>query len=106
MAVAVGQGAGEELPGVRLRVAGNLLRGTRGDDLSALFAAFGTEINEPVGGFDDVEIVFDDKEGSASVEQFPESGEEFRNVVKVQAGGGLVEDVENAAIFGTREVSG
>ena len=61
------------------------------------FAAFGAEVDDPVGGFDDVEIVLDDEERAAAVDELAEGGEQFGDVVEMQAGGGLVEDVEHAA---------
>ena len=39
--------------------AGDFLGGTGGDDASAVFATFGAEVDDVVGAFDDVEIVFD-----------------------------------------------
>jgi hypothetical protein len=30
------------------------------DSLTAFHAAFGTEVNDPVGGFHQIEVVFDD----------------------------------------------
>ena len=104
--VVSGERAGEKFAGVRLRVARDLLGRAGGDDFAALVAAFGAEIDEPVGGFDDVEIVFDDDERRAGFEQFAERGEEFGDVVEMQTGGGLVEDVEDLFIFGAREMRG
>src|SRR2546429_4473672 len=39
-----------------------------------------------------------------SLEQLAKSAEQFGDVIKVQAGGRLVENVENAGIVGLREV--
>ena len=75
----------------------DLFGGAGGDDLAAAVAAFGAHVDDPVGGFDDVEIVLDDEEGTAAFDEFVEGGEELGDVVEVQAGGGLVEDVEGAA---------
>ncbi len=58
---------------------------------------FGSHVDDPVGGLDDVEVVLDDEEGAAAVDEFAEGGEELSYVVEVEAGGGLVEDVEGAA---------
>ena len=71
-----------------------------GDDLAAGVAAFGAEVDDPVGGFNHNQIVFDDDEGAASVDELLEGGEEFGYVVEVEAGGGLVEYVEDAAGLG------
>ena len=50
-----------------------------------------------VGGLDDVEVVLDDDHGVAGVHQAVEHAQQLADVLEVQAGGGLVEDVEGAA---------
>jgi subtilase family serine protease len=55
---------------------------------------FGAHVDDPVGGLDDVEIVLDDDQRAAAVDELAEGGEELGDIVEVQAGGGLVEDVE------------
>ena len=45
-----------------------------GDELSAVFTGFGAEIEDPVGGFDDFEIVLDDEQCVAGVDEFLENG--------------------------------
>jgi hypothetical protein len=67
------------------------------DDLAAAVAAFGPEIQQPVGGLDDLEIVLDHHHGVALVDQLVEHFQQLLDVVEVQAGGRLVEDVERAA---------
>ena len=74
----------------------DLLRRTRGDDLSAGFAAFGSQIDEPVGRFQHVEVVLDHEQAVTRVQQFPEGGQQFHDVVEVQTGGRFVEHVEHA----------
>lgn len=51
-----------------------------------------------VGGSDDVGVVLDDDDGVAAVEEGAEGGEEFLDVVEVEAGGGLVEDEEDGFV--------
>src|ERR1700722_14457570 len=46
---------------------GDLFGGAGGDYFAAPFAALGAEVDEPVGGFNDVEVVFDDDDGVALV---------------------------------------
>ena len=87
-----------------MRIASDLFRSSGGDDFAALIAAFGTEIHQPIGGFDDVEIVLDDEKRGAGLEQFAKRGEKFGDVLEVQAGGGLVEDIEDAVIFRPRKI--
>ena len=105
MAVRVGgERTGEKFAGMRLRVARDLFRRAGGDDLAALIAAFRAEVDQPIGGLDDVEIVLDDDERRAGFEKFAESGEELGDVVEVETGGRLVENVEDFFIFGAREM--
>src|SRR5204863_9909219 len=52
----------DELAGVACGDAGDLLGGAGGDDLAAGGAALGAEVDDPVGGLDDVEVVLDDQE--------------------------------------------
>src|SRR5208282_4275524 len=103
---AIAEDARKIAASMRLGVAGYLFGRAGGDDFAALIAAFGTKINEPIGAFDDVKIVFNDEKGAAGFEEFAESGEQLVDIVKVEAGGGLVQDVKNAAIFRARKVGG
>ena len=66
--------------------------------ISALVSAFGPELDDVVGGSDDVRVVLDDDDGVAAVEEGTEGGEEFLDVVEVEAGGGLVEDEEDGLV--------
>ena len=68
-----------------------------GYELAAVLAGFGAEVEDPVGGFNDVEIVLDDEEGVAGIDELAEDGEEVLDVGEMQAGGGLVEDEELVA---------
>jgi hypothetical protein len=77
-------------------VGGDGFGGSGGDDLAAGGAAFGAHVDDVVGRFDDIQIVLDDEEGAAAVDELAEGAEEFLDVVEVEAGGGLVEDVEGA----------
>ena len=51
---------------------GDVLGGALGDELAAVFSRFWAEVENPVGGFDDVEVVFDDEEGMAGIDELPE----------------------------------
>src|SRR5882724_3876583 len=96
----------EVAAGVRLGVARHLLGSSGSDDLAALVAAFGAEIDQPVSGFDDIKIVFDDQERSAAFQQLTESAEELGDIVEMEAGGGFVKNVEDSGIIGAAEMSG
>ena len=63
----------------------------------SLLAAFGAEVDDPVGRLDHVEIVLDDDHRVAEIDQPAEHVQQLADVVEVQAGGRLVEDVERVA---------
>ena len=91
-----GEDAGEPIACMRVRVANDFFGCAGGDDLTAGGAAFRTEVDDPVGGFDDVEVVLDDEERSAAIDEFLEGHEELADVFKMQAGGWFVEDIQDA----------
>src|SRR2546425_7128259 len=100
------ENAGEGLAGVGFFGAGDELGRALGDDAAAAFAAFGAEVNDPIGLLDDVEVVLDDEHGVAEIDEALQDVEELSNVIEVQAGGGLVENVERAAGLAFRKLSG
>src|SRR5579885_2919858 len=75
----------------------DLLRRAGGDDLAAAVTAFRTEIDDPIRSLDDVKIVLDDDDGVAVVAQPVQHAEQLLDVVEVQAGGRLIENVERVA---------
>ena len=85
------------MPRVGSGVAGDLLRRAFGDDAAAAVAAFGAEVDDPVGGFDHVEVVLDDDDRVAAVGEALEHAEQLLDVGEVEPGGRFVEDVEGAA---------
>ena len=88
--------------GVAGGVEGDLLGGAGGDEAAAGGAAFGAEVEDPVGAEHDVEVVFDDDDGVAVVDEVVEDAHEDVDVGGVEAGGGFVED-EKAALAGEFE---
>src|SRR6516165_8254342 len=108
--VAVGGGlevenTGEGLAGVRLLGPRHLFRGALSDDAAPALATFRAQIDDPVGLFDDVEMVLDDEYGVAQVDKALEDGEEFADVVEMQAGRGFVEDVHGPASLALRKLA-
>jgi hypothetical protein len=71
--------------------------GPASDDFAAAVAAFGAEVDDPVGGLDDFEIVLDHHHRVALVDQLVQHFQQLLDVVEMQAGGRLVEDIERAA---------
>ena len=80
----------QKRPGIALLLAHDVLGRARGDDFAAGVAAFGAEVDDPVGGLDHFEIVLDDDHGIALVGQFVQHVEQFRHVVEMQPGGGFI----------------
>src|SRR6185436_1013117 len=78
------------LTGMALRDGGDLLRGAGGDDAPPAIAAFGTEVDYPVRGLDDVEVVLDHHHRVARVAQAVQHVQQQPDVVEMQAGGRLV----------------
>ena len=68
-----------------------------GYQVAAGVAAFRAQVDRTIRGLDDLEIVFDDDDGVAVLHQAVEDLEELLDVRQVQAGGGLIQDVEGAA---------
>ncbi len=74
------------LAGVAFLVGGDVFGRAGGDDLTAFVAAVGTEIDNPVGGFDHFHVVLDDDDGVAGVDQLVQHFEQFFNVFEMQPG--------------------
>ncbi len=65
------------------------------EDLATTFAGAGSDVDEPVGVTHDVDGVFDDEETVAACLQPVEDAHECVDVLRVEAGGGLVEHVDD-----------
>ncbi len=61
-------------PGVAVRIRRQIFWRADTDHTAATRAAFGPDVNQPVGGFDDVQVVLNDDDGVTGVAQLvPES---------------------------------
>ena len=76
------------------------------DDLPTAGASFGPQINNPVSGFDDVQIVLDDDDGVAAIPEPMQHLKELPYVVKVQTRSGLIKDIEGVASIALGQLSG
>ncbi|MNQ41688.1 hypothetical protein D3C85_553730 [compost metagenome] len=84
---------------VRFGIVHEVLRRAHADHQTAGVAAFRAQVDQPVRRADHVQIVFDDQQRVARGQQLAERPHQPRDVVEVQAGGGLVEQ-EQAALLG------
>ena len=84
----------QKLPRVGLLILGDLFGRPLSDDAATGIAAFGAEVDDPISGLDDVEIVFDDQHRVAGIAEFVEHLQQFGNVSKMQAGGRLIQNVQ------------
>ena len=66
-------------------------------DVTAVISALRSEIDDVVGGLDDVEVVLDHEHGVALVGKPFQHTEELADIVEVQSGRGLVQKIDGAA---------
>ena len=88
--------AGEIFAGERVGVADQVLDLALGDDLAAVDAGAGADVEHMVGGADGVLVVLDHDHGVAEVAQALQGFEQPRVVALVQADRRLVQHVEHA----------
>ena len=91
---APGENGLEKLSGERFGDGYDLLRSSGRNDLAAFIAAFGAEVDDPVRAFDDFQVVLDDDDAVAFLNEAVEDFDEKRDIVEVQACRRLVEDQE------------
>src|SRR5262249_12654030 len=64
------------------------------DNMAAAIAAFRPQIDDPIGSLNHIHIVLDDQYRTAGINQLAERGEQLAYIVKVQAGCGLIKNIE------------
>jgi len=77
--------------GMRFGTALDVLGRARAQHAAAAVAAFGTEVDDPVGRADHVEVMLDHDQRMAACEQFAERLHQLGDVVEMQARGRFVE---------------
>ena len=88
--------SGEIAAGERVGIGLDFGEHALGEKLAAEFAGAGTEVEQVIGGAQDVSVVLDNNDGVAQVAQLFKDMDQARSVARVQADGGLVEHVERA----------
>src|SRR5262245_52697897 len=89
-----GEEVGEEAAGRRYVMASHLLWRPFGHYPPARGPALRTEVNHMVGALDHVQVVLDDDDGVALVDELREHVEQLPRVLEMQAGRGLIKNVE------------
>ena len=74
------------------RARGDLFRRALRDDVTAFIAGFRAEINDPIGAFDDIQVVLDDDDRVPGIYQALENLEQNTDVIEVQTRGRFVEE--------------
>src|SRR5512145_1645433 len=87
-------------------VSGDLFHGSHGDDPAAAGAAFGTQIDNVIGGFDDVQIVLDDYHSVAHIHQAHQHVEQFLDIGKMQADGRFIQNIQGVAVDALAQFAG
>ena len=98
-----GNQAGQEPPGGRRFIPGDLLRRALRDDSASGRSAFGAEIDHEIRRFHDVEVVFDDHDRIALVDELVEDVEQLPCVLEMEPGRRLVEDVKRSSRAAPRQ---
>ena len=76
---------------------GHLLRLACYDDMPSLIAALRAQVDDPVSRFDHLEVVLDHYDGVASIGQAVQDLQELADIVEVQPGGRLIQDIQGLA---------
>ncbi|MCY1339899.1 hypothetical protein D9M69_257990 [compost metagenome] len=86
----------QRLAGMRRGAALHVFGRAGADHAAAGIAALGTQVDQPVGGADHVEVVLDHDQRMAAVEQLAEGQHQLGDIVEVQTRGRLVEHEQAA----------
>jgi hypothetical protein len=78
------------------RAAGDGFRRASDQKLASGFSAFRAQIDDPVGFCDEVEVMFDDEDGVAGVNESMQDVDESCHVSGVKADSGFLEDEQIA----------
>src|SRR5579871_2504351 len=86
----------QKAAGVRMRRVRDLLRSALRNYQAPVAPAFRPQVDHIVRGLNDIQVVFDDEDRVAGVYQPIQAIEEALNIGQMQAGGRLVQNVEDA----------
>jgi hypothetical protein len=92
----VGQEVAQETAGVAAIGQGDLLRRALRHDQPTADAALRAHVDDPVRGLDHIEVVLDHQHRVAGVDEPAEHAEQLADVLEMEAGRRLVQDVDRA----------
>src|SRR5687767_8365273 len=69
-------------------------------------AAFRSQVDDPVGGFDDIEVMLDHDYGIASLNKLGQNLQQSLDIGEMKAGGWLIKDVDGLAGSAARQLCG
>ena len=74
-----------------------LRRRSCGYNPASIVSALRSKVNDIIGLFNDLHVVFDDDKGVVCIHQGLENGDKILDIRRMQAGSGLIKDVEGSA---------
>ena len=77
--------------GVRFAALHDFKQRAATDHAAAAFAAFRAQIDDPICATDDIQVVLDDQQRMAGLDQSCESAQQLGDIVEMQARGRLIE---------------
>ena len=77
-----------------------------GDNLTALISALGTQVNDPIGVADDIEVMLDDDHRVAQVGEPVNDLQQLAHVFKVETRCGFIEKIKGAPRLAFGELLG
>ena len=86
----------QRLAGVRASMRHQVGRRAASHQFTASVTALGAEVDQPVAGADHVQVVLDHQQRMAGIEQLAQCAHQLGDVIKVQAGGGLIKHEQAA----------
>src|SRR4051812_48920562 len=92
--IGVVQQVGKEPAGRRRLDSGDLFRSAGPDDPAAACATFRAQIDHVIGRLDHIQIVLDDDDGVALIDELGQDVEELPSIFEMQAGRRFVEDIQ------------
>ena len=91
---------------VTLPAPGHLFGLAAAQELASACATLGPQVNHVVGTLDDIQVVLDDDERVAALDECVEGIQQAAYVVEVKSGGGLVEDEHRGLVLLHAQVVG